>query len=124
MPYMDSRAQKEDTRLPLLDQQEAQPMRDCHNSASEKPLHIKFSIPPMDSLFTIALLNFLFLSIKEFPFRCYGTCMVTQPWVQSVKRNCLLIWNKPIFSGEITGYLFKVNTLYSLSCFLSLNKYC
>ena len=37
------RVQQEEERLPVFDQQEAQPKRDCHNSANEKPL--RFELP-------------------------------------------------------------------------------
>ena len=30
-------------------------MRECHKSANEKPLHIEGSVPPGDSLFSVAL---------------------------------------------------------------------
>lgn len=74
MPYGDSRAQKEEERLPLFDQREAQPMTDCHNSANEMPPHLKlfvYNSPP----------NFLFPSIKEFLIPC---CCRTGTWLPMV----------------------------------------
>ena len=38
--YIDSGAQQDEERLPLLDWQEAQPMRDCHSPGNEMPLHL------------------------------------------------------------------------------------
>ena len=49
----------------------AEPMRDGHNPANEKPLHLELSIPPMDSIDNSPPI-FLFPSLKDSSSPCYG----------------------------------------------------
>ena len=51
------RAQREEEISPSCPER-AQPMRKCHNSANEKPLDFRLSIPPLDSVHS-SLPNFL-----------------------------------------------------------------
>ena len=104
-PTFHSRAKQEEERPSLLDKQEAQPMRDCHNRASEKPLSFKLLIPPIDSLLTTALPTSSSPVKKSF-FSCCWRLALGSPRLHTLNCNSLLILNKPIFAGEITGCPF------------------
>ena len=57
-------------------------------------------------LFTPALGISFSPSIKAFSFPCCGRLACGSPWLQTLNCNSLLILNKPIFVGEISGTLF------------------
>ena len=80
-------------------------MRDCHNSAIKKSLYFQLSVPPVDPLFTITLPTF-FLRLEEFPSPC--TCGLTKAYQghRPQIEILLLIPNKAILAGEVTGSLF------------------
>ena len=92
----------------------AQLVRDCHNSANEKPLYFKLSIPPMDSLFTIALpiLKVLISLLYRYFHKTNPNC------------NSLLIRINPFFGGEITGSVFVLDQYFvrHVFCFFSVSS--
>ena len=86
----------------------AQPMRDCHNSANGKSLYFKFSVSS-NGLFPYnspSQLPLLFYEIVSF--------LLFSDLLQLHVPNCnsLLLPNKPIFAGKITG------------CFIDLGEQC
>ena len=97
MPYVDSKAQQEEERLTFLEEQKAQPMRDCPNSPKEKPQLVLFvyNRPP----------DFLFSSIKMFllPLLLW----IHMSFAMGADSNLLFFAgpSKRIFAGEITGHL-------------------
>lgn len=84
----------------------AQPMRDYHNSVNEKSLYLKFQLPPMDSSFTTTPPN----SIKD----CFSPLFLNFRGVSlhHISRITILCCSQisPL-DGEISVYLFKVNTI-------------
>ena len=50
--------------------------------------------------------NFISTSIKAFSFLCCVGLSCVSPWLQTLNCNSLLISDKPILAGEISGSLF------------------
>ena len=76
----------------------AQPMRNCHNSANKMSLYFKIPIPSTNSLLTIGFPIDFLLFKRVLLSLLRGTCML-----QTLNSNSLLVLNKLIFAGEITG---------------------
>lgn len=100
----------------------AQLMRDGHNQPTKCHHTLNSSSPPTDSVYNSPP-NVLFPSIHEFLFpllfiTCTWFTMVVDPDLQ-----CFAIPNKPIFAGEINGYLLKVNIILHFFLVLKLMPY-
>ena len=81
-------------------------MRDCHNSANEKPLYFELSIPPMGSLLT-SLPRFLFeLLLRVLVTLRQRELPVARHRCRLGINNSLLILSKSTFTSEVTGSLF------------------
>ena len=78
-----------------------QPMRDCHNSVIEKPLHFKVSVSSNGLI--ISLPNSPFSSVKNAPLLCSPDLPVVLHRLHVPNCNSLLLLNKPILLVKIPG---------------------
>ena len=89
------------------------PMRDCHNSASEKPLHFELPVFLTGFLYITAALNSPLYSIKVLLCFLIQTC----PWfchsLLVLYCNSLLVLNKPILADKITDSFIFFNYITS-----------
>ena len=88
----------------------AQPMKDSHSSANEKPLYSNSQFTPMDFLFTSA-----FGGSLPLPYKRAGLPLASGELLMGFARlscNAILRFSRvnPSFAGKITGsFIFKVN---------------
>ena len=121
MPCGNGGAQWDKERLLLAQQELSQ--QHCQNSANEKPLHLELSMPSVGSVYSSPL-NLLSLSVKQCLLPLLSEVARGPPWLQILNCNSSLILNKPIFDGEITGYLFVYNQYHKAESEAPPHSYC